>query len=97
MTQHRSISDIANAPQLWFYRRHGYFDALFEQTPLADILNLGRIRKNRERDQKAAKAQENRVRFGRTKAEREREAANLEILSRSLDQRRLETKEESGH
>jgi hypothetical protein len=63
---------------------------------LADILNLGRVRKNRERDLKAAKAQENRVRFGRTKADREREAALEEIMSRSLDQRRLESNEKSG-
>jgi hypothetical protein len=63
---------------------------------VADILNLGRVRKNRERDLKAAKAQENRVRFGRTKAEREREAALEEIMSRSLDQRRLESTEKSG-
>jgi hypothetical protein len=63
---------------------------------VADILNLGRVRKNRERDLKAAKAQENRVRFGRTNAEREREAALEEIMSRSLDQRRLESTEKSG-
>ena len=36
----------------------------------AEIINLRQVRKQRERERKAAEAEENRVRFGRTKAER---------------------------
>ncbi len=44
----------------------------------AEIINLRAARKARARADKDAKAAENRTRFGRTKAEREREAASEE-------------------
>lgn len=36
----------------------------------AEIINLRQVRKQHERERKAAEAEENRIRFGRTKAER---------------------------
>lgn len=44
----------------------------------AEIINLRQVRKQRERERKAAEAAENRTRFGRTKAER-----TLEELART--------------
>jgi hypothetical protein len=57
----------------------------------ADIINLKRARKAKDRAGKAKVAAENRVRFGRTKAERtEGEAA------RTLELRRLEGHRREG-
>ena len=50
----------------------------------ADLVNLRQARKARARKQKDAAAAENRIKFGRTKAERERQAA-----ADDLDRRRL--------
>jgi len=41
----------------------------------AEIINLNRFRKARERDARAKQADENRARFGRSREERERLAA----------------------
>ncbi len=41
----------------------------------ADIVNLNKARKKKARAEKDKRAQENRVRFGRTKAEREQDEA----------------------
>lgn len=52
---------------------------------MADIINLRRARKERERVLKDAKAAENRILFGRTKAEK-----TLRDAKKALDERRLD-------
>jgi len=54
---------------------------------MVEIVNLHRVKKQRERDDAAASAKQNRVRHGRTKAERAndaREAARREALLDAL-------------
>jgi Domain of unknown function (DUF4169) len=56
---------------------------------MGDVVNLKRFRKKLEREQAANRSQENRVRHGRTKAERARDVA-LETRHRDkLDQHRI--------
>lgn len=52
---------------------------------LGDVVNLHRARKSRARTQAQAEAAENRVRFGRTKAERGAQAAEEQLKARRLD------------
>lgn len=52
---------------------------------MADVINLNRARKRREREQAAAQAAENRVRHGLSKAERARLAAEAAEASRKLE------------
>ena len=56
-----------------------------------DVVNLRTARKRKARSEKAAKAAENRIQFGRTKAEKQAAAAEKELQERRLDQSRLET------
>jgi hypothetical protein len=51
----------------------------------AEIINLRQARKQRARDDKATRAAENRSRFGRSKAEREREEQSLARAEQVLD------------
>ncbi len=51
----------------------------------ADIVNLRQARKARARAESVRQADENRVRFGRKKADRRREAAELDLAARRLD------------
>ncbi len=51
----------------------------------AEIVNLRKARKARDRVEKEKRAEENRVKFGRTKVEREQESANKVIAARRLD------------
>lgn len=51
-------------------------------------VNLNRVRKARARAEKEARATENAVRFGRTRAEKELEKARAEKAARLLDQHR---------
>lgn len=57
---------------------------------MAEIVNLRRARKARERAQEEATAAENRLRFGRTKTERKTEKAKEELRAKRLDQHRRE-------
>jgi hypothetical protein len=52
---------------------------------MAELVNLRAARKAKARAAARAKADENAVRFGRTKAEREIEAARAEKAARDLD------------
>ena len=52
---------------------------------MAEIINLNKARKVRARADKAVHAQENRVRFGRTKAEKAGDAAETAKIERMLD------------
>lgn len=55
-----------------------------------DVINLGRIRKQRARDEKRRTADANAARFGRTKAERAAEAARQRAEAAHLDAHRRE-------
>ncbi len=55
-----------------------------------DIVNLNRFRKARARAEKEAKAEENRARFGRTKAERQLDKATADKARSHMDGHKLE-------
>lgn len=52
---------------------------------MADILSLSKARKAKARVAKDATAAENRVKFGRTKAEKQAEAAKEALTQKRLD------------
>lgn len=52
---------------------------------MAEIINLNRARKARAKEQAAAKASENRTRFGRTKAQKAKEKADADRIARTID------------
>ena len=52
---------------------------------MAEIVNLRTIRKRKARDEKAEAAAQNRVVFGRTKAEKDLTLANAEQAAKRLD------------
>lgn len=52
---------------------------------MADIINLRNIRKHKARTDKDAQAQQNRVLFGRTKAERLQQAAEKAMANKHID------------
>lgn len=62
----------------------------------AEIINLRQVRKRREREAKAAEAESNRARFGRTRAERERDEIGEARTRQHLDGHRLETIPHAG-
>lgn len=55
---------------------------------MADIINLRRVRKDRARAEKDAKAAENRVRFGRTKEEKRLAEARERLAERRIEAHR---------
>jgi hypothetical protein len=57
---------------------------------MADIINLNQARKERARAAKSAKAEENRARFGRTKAEKAADRAETSKIDRLLDDSKRE-------
>ncbi|MEN8195425.1 MAG: DUF4169 family protein [Pseudomonadota bacterium] len=57
---------------------------------MAEIVNLNRYRKAREKERAQAEAEVNRVRHGRTKAEKQRDADERSSETRSLDGSKLE-------
>ena len=52
---------------------------------MSRVVNLNQFRKAKARDQKRAKADENAVKFGRSKAEKELEKARADKARRDLD------------
>jgi vacuolar-type H+-ATPase subunit C/Vma6 len=60
---------------------------------MADVINLNRFRKNKAREDAERQAEENRVRFGRTKAQKQRDAAEAEEAQRRLERLRREAPE----
>jgi hypothetical protein len=52
---------------------------------MGEIVNLRRVRKEKARSAKDADAAANRAKFGTTKAERARRAAETELADRRLD------------
>ena len=55
-----------------------------------NVVNLNRFRKKKAREGKAKQAELNRIRHGRTLAEKERELAERERAARLLEGKRLE-------
>ncbi len=53
---------------------------------MADPINLNRVRKDREKAAKAAKAEANRAKFGRTPLQKALDAAEADRRARTLDQ-----------
>jgi hypothetical protein len=52
---------------------------------MAEIINLRRARKSKQREVDAKTADENRVKFGRSKVEKEQSSANRALETRKLD------------
>ena len=57
---------------------------------MAEIVNLKNFRKSRARAESEAKAAENRVRFGRTRDERDRKAFEEQRARRELEGNKIE-------
>lgn len=57
---------------------------------MAEIINLNRARKARQRAEEQQQAVENRIRFGRTRAEKQREALEKERAERDSDGKKLD-------
>jgi Domain of unknown function (DUF4169) len=57
---------------------------------MGDIVNLRRVRKNKVREDANAVADANRLKFGRSKAERELTEATKALSERSLDAHKRE-------
>ena len=53
---------------------------------MAEIINLNKARKAKARVDKSMRAEENRVRFGRTRAQKQAEAAETAKVARLLDE-----------
>ena len=60
----------------------------------AEIINLRKVRKAKQRRDAATRAEENRAKFGRTKAEREATGAEKEREARRLDSLRRQGSDE---
>jgi len=57
---------------------------------MADIVNLRRARKDKARREREAEADANRLRFGRTRAEKDAENVAADRATRLIDGKRLE-------
>jgi Domain of unknown function (DUF4169) len=55
----------------------------------ADLINLRQVKKNLSRDQAAKKAQENRIKFGRSKAEKQISQIEINRAAKTLDGKEL--------
>ena len=56
----------------------------------SNVVKLNRFRKKKQRDDKAKQAEINRIRHGRTQAEKDRELAERQRAARVLEGKRLE-------
>jgi hypothetical protein len=57
---------------------------------VSNVVKLNRFRKKKQREEKAKQAEINRIRHGRTQAEKDRELADRERAARLLEGKRLE-------
>ena len=57
---------------------------------MSNVVNLNRFRKKKERAEDERRAAENREKFGRTKAEKEKDASSLEKQERHVDGHKLD-------
>lgn len=60
-----------------------------------NVVNLNRFRKAKLREEKAKQAEINRLRHGRTQAEKDRERQERERAARAIDGKRLEREPET--
>jgi hypothetical protein len=63
---------------------------------MAEIINLRRARKRRDKAQADSQAEQNRITFGRSKAERLLTKTESDKAARSLDAHRLDKPDRSG-
>ena len=56
----------------------------------SNVVNLNRFRKKKQREDKAKQADINRIRHGRTQAEKDRERLERERAARAIEGKRLE-------
>ena len=56
---------------------------------MAEIINLRQARKAKKRDANERSAAENRAKFGRTKAEKQKDVTEAESAQRHIDQHKL--------
>lgn len=63
---------------------------------MGDVINLNQVRKARQRQEKSRTASENRAKFGRTKADRQREAAEADRIARELAGKRSSPPDDGG-
>jgi hypothetical protein len=57
---------------------------------MGEVINLRMARKRKGRDEAEAEAATNRAKFGRTKAEKKRDAQKAAQLERAVDQAKLD-------
>ncbi len=57
---------------------------------MAEIVNLRQTRKSKVRTEKQTRAEENRVKFGRTKQQKARDLNEIKRAQRELDLKKLE-------
>ena len=57
---------------------------------MGDVVNLNRFRKTRDRAERAKEAEANRIKFGRTKAEKTRDRLEGERDAQALDGKKLD-------
>ncbi|UKJ73135.1 DUF4169 family protein [Azospirillum brasilense] len=57
---------------------------------MADVVNLNRFRKMRQKEEREKTAEENRVRFGRTKAEKLRDCQDAQRRKADLDGKKVD-------
>jgi len=67
----------------------------FDGVDMAELLNLKRFKKRRERAQSELQAETNRARFGRTRSERAADAMRVKQASNMLDQHRMDSEDAS--
>ena len=60
---------------------------------MADIINLKHVKKKQARAEDETRANENRIRFGQTKAEKTRQSSEKKSLDKTLDAHALDPKE----
>ena len=56
----------------------------------SNVVNLNRFRKKKQREEKTKQAEINRIRHGRTQAEKDRERAERGRAARAIEGKRLE-------
>ena len=57
---------------------------------MAELVNLRKFRKKKARAEKSAEAENNRIRFGRTKQEKQQATRETEASEKSLDGKKLD-------
>jgi hypothetical protein len=63
---------------------------------MGEIINLRQARKQRDRAKREAAAEENRVRFGRSKSDKIKQSAEILLARRRLEANKRETPDDSA-